>query len=418
MPDAHFLFKRNGSTLLLLAAVVGLLVAAIQTTQAQTFTVLYSFCSQANCADGASPTDALVEDGSGNLYGTAEYGGGGKVGTVFEFTTTGTFKVLHTFTGGADGQYPSGLVFDTKGNLYGTTLQGGTTNNGVVYEITSSGTEKVLYSFTGLNDGGYPAGPLVLDGAGNLYGVTSDGGPYECFEEYGCGTVFELSPSGVETTLWAFTGGADDGNPYAGVVRDAQGNLYGTTGQSGDFGPFPGTVFKLTPAGVETQLYSFTGEKDGSGPEAALLRDAAGNIYGTTYYGGVESCYDEMQNGCGVVFEITSKGKEKTVHRFTGKKPGGYPTTGVVEDAAGNLYGTTPYGGNNQACSNYTANGCGVIYEIQKVGGKEVVLYTFTGGADGKYPAGALLPDGKGNFYGTNTQGGAGLNGVLFKLVP
>jgi uncharacterized repeat protein (TIGR03803 family) len=225
--------------------------------------------------------------------------------------------------------------------------------------------------------------------------------------------VFVLSPNGTETTLYSFTGNADGGNPSAGVIRDEQGNLYGTTAKwTGQMSP--GTVFELTPSGVETQLYSFLGGRDGSGPNGGLVRDANGNLYGTTYYGGLLTCYNGQEHGCGVVFMVTPSGKETVRHRFAGKQDGGYPTTSFVQDDHGNLYGTTTFGGDRYC---YYRNGCGVVFEIPRKG-KEVVLFTFTGGSsswDGA--SGALLRDAQGNLYGT-AGGGASGDGVVFKLTP
>ena len=370
-----------------------------------------------------------MQDANGNLYGTTIVGGTGPAcdgyfsgcGTVFELSNTGTYTVLHSFTGSPDGQFPVGLVFDKSGNLYGPTEYGGTNNDGAVYEFTASGTEKVIYSFSGGvdgnggTDGAYPNGPLVMDATGNLYGTTIARGAYEC-EESGCGTVFELTPSGIETQFHAFTGEADDGNPQGGLIRDAQGNLYGTTAAEEDLGPLPGSVFEVTSEGVFTTLYSFCGCKDGGSPYGSLVQDAKGNLYGTTYYGGKQSCYDDYQNGCGVVFKLTPHGKESVRHKFGGNKDGVYPTTGLVADAQGNLYGTTPYGGDLSCTYGYIA-GCGVVFEIPKKG-KEIVLHAFTGGADGGVPLAGLMLDAKGNLYGTTTIGGANSQGVIFKLAP
>lgn len=416
--------KRKGSKLLLLVAVPGLLIAAIGSAHAQTYGVLYNFCSQPKCADGYYSSGNLLLDKNGNLYGTTELGGTtgscdgnpNGCGTVFELTPAGTYTVLYSFSPFPDGSYPTTLMFNEMGNLYGTTLSGGAYQyGGTVFELTSTGTERVLYSFTGGADGSPPQGPLVSDVQGNLYGTTQDGGPYPCFEAFGCGTVFELSPDGTETTFYAFTGGADDGESHAGLIRDAQGNFYGTTAQAEDAGPEMGTVFKLTPSGIETPLYSFSGGKDGSAPLAGLVMDAEGNLWGTTYYGGKQSCYDGLENGCGVVFKVSKSGKETVRHKFTGEKDGGYPTSSLVEDAQGNLYGTTYYGG-SKACSG-PPNGCGVIFKIPKKG-KEVVLHTFTGGADGGFPNASLVLDAQGNLYGTTLYGGANGKGVVFKVVP
>ena len=196
---------------------------------------------------------------------------------------------LHTFTGG-DGYQPyAGLVRDSAGNLYGTTAGGGTYGAGVVFQLDATGAETVLYSFTGGADGATPVADVKRDSAGNLYGTTAGGGTY------GAGVVFQLDATGAYTVRYTFTGGADGANPYARLVRDSAGNLYGTTVNGGAYGY--GVVFKLDTTGAETVLHSFTGGKDGANPYAGLLLDSASNLYGTTYYGGAY--------GKGVAFKIT-----------------------------------------------------------------------------------------------------------------
>ena len=282
-----------------------------------TLTVLYSFTGG---SDGQRPVTGLLADAAGNLYGTAHSGGDGRYGTVFQLDPSGTLTVLYSFTGGSDGQYPdSGLIADAAGNLYGTTREGGdlascngpnTHGCGTVFQLDLSGSLTVLHRFAG-SDGSRPlnwAG-LIADEAGNLYGTTSAGGDRtSCAAQFieGCGTVFQLTPSGVLTVLHSFTGGSDGGDPTAGLIADAAGNLYGTTLEGGTTGscnrPYGcGTVFQLTPSGTLTVLHSFTGS-DGASPEAGLLADAAGNLYGTTHSGGAgTSCVQ----GCGTVFELT-----------------------------------------------------------------------------------------------------------------
>lgn len=254
----------------------------------------------------------------------------------------------------------------------------------------------------------------MRDAQGNLYGTTTLGGPYPCASE-GCGTVFEVTPAGVETTLYAFTGNADDGNPWAGLVQDAHGNLYGTTAfdEVEFFGP--GTIFELTSVGTYKKLYSFRGGKDGCLPTANLELDAKGDLYGTTLYGGNGSCSQERNGGFGVVFEMTSSGKERVLYRFTGGTDGGNPAAGLVRDARGNLYGTTEFGG---------AYGWGTVFEVTPTG-TEKALYSFTGGADGAIPYAGLVRDGKGNLYGTTYFGGnsstwcwGGSCGVIFEITP
>jgi uncharacterized repeat protein (TIGR03803 family) len=260
-------------------------------------TVLYSFTGG---ADGAQPTGVLVRDASGNLYGTALIGGsfdgecpafGPGCGVVFKLHPSGTLTVLHTFTGGTDGEGPRGVIRDGTGNLYGTTSDGGEFHEGIVFKVDTTGKETVLHSFTGGSDGGAPFAPLIRDAAGNLYGTTIGGG-------MGLGVVFKLTPSGKETVLHSFTGGADGGQPYAGVVRDALGNLYGTTYNGGTC---CGVVFRVNESGKESVLYTFTGGADGSDPDASLLIQS-GALYGTTVFGGDLSYCGA---GCGVVFKLT-----------------------------------------------------------------------------------------------------------------
>ena len=345
-----------------------------------------------------------------------------------------TLTTLYTFTGWADGYAPqSNLVFDAQGNLYGTTKFGGVVlpcpagghgacgNNvplgeGTVFKVTPNGGEAVLHRFhflqihgvaspptTYSNDGAFPEAGLVFDAQGNLYGTTLLGGDYDS------GVVFKLTPNGTETLLYTFTGGADGGRPDVGLVFDAQGNLYGTTYQGGAYGG--GTAFKLTPSGTETVLYNFTGGADGWGPMGALLLDGQGNLYGTTYEGG-GSC---TGGPCGAVFEVAPNGAETTLHTFTGyPNDGASPAAGLAFDAQGNIYGTTVFGGAYQ-CSGYAA-GCGTVFKISP-NGTETVLYNFDEGC-GAYPFSNIVFDAQGNLYGTTSAGGADDDGTIFELTP
>jgi uncharacterized repeat protein (TIGR03803 family) len=281
-----------------------------------TETVLYSFCSQGNCSDGANPQSGVIFDSAGNLYGTTSGGGDRGFGTVFELSPSSggwTETVLYNFcsqTLCVDGEWPyGGLVSDAAGNLYGTTTAGGVAA-GTVFELVPTGrgwTETTLYSFCSLAscaDGGAPYAGVTFDATGNLYGTASGGGNLTCG---GRGTVFELKPrvggGWTETTLHTF-GGRDGAAPYAGVVLDPAGNVYGTTYQGGEkgsgCGPFGcGTVFRLTPTvgGQWTEtLFRFPSEAFGVGPMAPVTLDSAGSVYGTTTSGG---------QGNGVTFRIT-----------------------------------------------------------------------------------------------------------------
>jgi uncharacterized repeat protein (TIGR03803 family) len=213
--------------------------------------------------------------------------------------------------------------------------------------------------------------------------------------------------------LYRFTGGTDAFFPTGGLTIDAHGNLYGTTTAGGAYGL--GTVYRVTPAGAETVLYSFTGQADGGYPRGIWLRDAQGNFYGTTAGGGYfgRSC----TTGCGTVFTITPDGRERVLYSFRGMPDGSAPSGGLIQDAEGNFYGTTELGGNP---ANFS--GSGTIFKLTPAG-KETVLYSFSGGADGAYPLAGLTMDQQGNFYGTTEEGGAsGFGslgfGIVFKLVP
>jgi uncharacterized repeat protein (TIGR03803 family) len=294
-----------------------------------TETVLYSFQC---CTDGNFPYSGLIFDQTGNLYGTTLGGGTYNQGTVFELTPNPnggwSETVLFSFSQGGGLAGPQGVIFDQKGNLYGTALEAGEcghySNCGSVFEISpnpnGSWTGTVLYTFQ--PSGGWGPSPgLVLDRVGNLYGTTFRGGSNGCSvdENGGCGTVFQLSPNGsggwTETNLYSFQGENDGGNPAAGLIFDQSGNLYGTTqlgGGTGCSGAGCGTVFELSPiaggAWTENVLYSFEGGGDGSYPEAGLIFDKNGNLYGTTSVGGGSGCASYGGSGCGTAFELSPDG--------------------------------------------------------------------------------------------------------------
>jgi len=366
-------------------------------------TVLHNFTSGNG---GIEPVGGVIGDSAGNLYGATFLGGiapgiSGQ-GVVYKLDTAGHYSVLYTFTGGADGGQPeSGLIRGPAGNLYATTTDGGL-GYGVVYKLDAARQETVLYSFTGGPDGGIPYAGVIADSEGNLYGTTHQGG---ALEE---GVVYKVDAAGQETVLHSFTGRGDGGAPLAGVIRDSAGNLYGTTEAGGRSGK--GVVFKLNTAGRETVLYTFTGGADGGVPYAGVIADPEGNLYGTTLAGGVAgACPDPpYNNGCGVVYQLDAAGHETVLHTFTGGADGGLPYAGVIRDPAGNLYGTASAGGKN---------GAGVVYKIDTAGAY-TVLYSFTGGADGDGPDGGVIFDSAGNLYGTTGAGGISGTGVVFKLTP
>jgi uncharacterized repeat protein (TIGR03803 family) len=385
--------------------------------------VLYSF--KVNGTDGWLPYAGLIRDHSGNLYGTTANGGSKSDGTVFELERGQdggyTESVLYSFSfAGTDGAIPiyGALLLDGDGNLYGTTSEGGIFDSGAAFELTpnenGSWTEELLYSFGSGADASVPETGPITDASGNGYGTTAGGGLYNK------GAVFELSPSSgggwSEKVLHSFGHGADGYYPYAGLVFDAYGNLYGTTPYGGAYGQ--GTVFQLKPNGsggwTETVLYSFyPNGTDGFLPFAGLVIDSAGNLYGTTFYGG--------NDYSGTVFEVSPNGHggwtENVLYSFCGQTNcanGGDPYGGLVFDAAHNLYGTTTYGG---------ANGQGVVFQLtQRFNWTENVLYSFcaqTNCADGSSPYGTLTFFGSSSdLYGTTYAGGTYNSGTVFKLTP
>jgi len=352
-------------------------VTAVGTTvpaHAQTLSVLYEFTGT---ADGANPAAGLVRDPRGNLYGTT--GGGG---------------------------------------IPGSCLGNGC---GVVFKLDQGGQQTVLHSFdfTGNGwDGAHPSGTLVRDPQGNLYGTTWLGGNGPCLDpatgfRVSCGTVFKLGRDGKETVIYNFTGYPGDGvGVPAGLVRDARGSLYGTTYWGGSGGS--GIVFKVDKDGHETVLHSFTGGSDGANPWAGLIRDEQGNLYGTTDYGGSGGCDNGVVLGCGTVFKLDKDGHQTVLYSFTGAD-GAYPDAALFRDEYGNLYGTTLYGGGGR-CDDGAHLGCGTVFKLDK-DGQQTVLYSFTG-ADGACPAAALFPDEYGNLYGTTLYGGSFNAGTVFKLTP
>ena len=388
--------------------------------------------------DGNGPFAGVIFDSSGNMYGTAAYGGSRGNGTVFELSRTGNgiqHAVLHNFAGGSDGsQSRAPLVMDSAGNLYGTTLHGGSANKGVVFELTPGNgtwTETVLHSFTGAPDGAKPYAGLLIGAGGALFGTTSGGGAK------GRGTIFELAPSSggwTESVLYSFTGKSDGASPRSGLIADAGGNLYGTTAGGGvagcdiaAFGIGCGTAFELSPANggwQETVLYSFTGTGgDGANSVAALIFDASGNLYGTTQYGGAGSClYQGAVVGCGTVFEISpaSAGwQESVLYAFTSNSvyDGAEPLAPLVFDSLGNLYGTTAGGGNGfDRGSAY--GGDGTVFELSPVNGawQESILHAFDGN-DGARPCGGLAFGSQGDLFGTTLTAGFDY-GTVFGVRP
>ncbi len=371
------------------------------------------------------PYAGLTFDKAGNLYGTTQLGGAYNQGTVFELTPTSngwSETVLYSFAGGQDGSQPIGIVvMDAAGNLFGTTRSGGggscNFGCGTVFELTTGSSgwkESLLYTFTGGGDGREPFAGLVLDAAGNLYGTTLLGGNVNGTCTSGCGTVFKLAPGmggWSQSVLHAFAGGNDGASPYARLTFDAAGDLYGTTSEGGASGR--GTVFKLSFSGwTESVLYAFTGGHDGASPRSSVVFDAAGNLYGTTFQGGV--------SGYGVVFELlpNSHGpwEQRVLHRFA-NAPAASPVAGLTFDKSGNLYGTTMLGANLGSC----VGGCGTLFKLMPVSGAAwtfKALHLFGRGRDGYKPSGDLILDAAGNLYGTTETGGPRGKGIVFEVTP
>ena len=369
-----------------------------------TATVLHTF----EFTDGSEPQAGLVADSAGNLYGTTTVGGSGHVGTVFELSPDGqggwTYNEIYTGVGGV------GIAIDNRDNLYisvdiaaGGIVELSPGPNGTWVESNS-------YGFTGTYDGSDPVAPVIFDANGNVYGTALNGGGY------GVGTVFELVPVGnqwLERTLHTFTGGLDGAYPEGSLIMDREGNLYGTT-SGGGTGYQRGVVFKLHPTASgwkETVLYSFSGgATDGANPTGNLIFDRAGNLYGTTA-GGFNSV--PGQYGTGGVYQLTPKGLITWLYQFTGGADGGTPGNGLAFDPEGNLYGTTVFGGDTT--DNYCSDGvggCGVVYELTPSNSNgttawtESVLHSFTSGSDGDSSSATPYLDLAGNVYVTSFGGG------------
>ena len=403
----------------LTAAMIPFLILPAAYGQQSKFSVVHAF---AGGTDGALPIGPLFVNQAGNVYGTTLLGGdltsatctsgSAGCGVIFHVTPAGAETVLYSLTGGADGDgTTSGVIQDSSGNLYGTTYSGGTTANGEIFKLDTTKTYSVLYNFTNGSDGGTPYAGLTRDTAGNLYGTASTGGnvSQNC-PKYppGCGVVFQLSPGGAETPLYSFTGGTTGSYPYwsllrnsagvlfgtasntlyevstsgvetvlhtfsdngrdgyiltSNVITDASGNLYGVTSSGGKKGQ--GIVYKVDQSGNETILYTFTGGSDGGSPIGTLAMDSTGNLYGTAYAGGISS--GVCSSSCGVVFEVSATGTETVLHKFTGGTDGGSPSSGIFLNVSGTgvttLYGTTRAGGNLTCTSGSTA-GCGTVFKI------------------------------------------------------
>lgn len=400
--------------------------------------------------DGAAPFGDLLVDATGSLYGTTAGGGAPTsncpygCGTVFKLSRDGAGgwieTVLHSFGEGTDGMFPfSDLMMDASGALYGTTTGGGANRFGnyecregcgTVYMIAPDGaggwTETVIYNFAGGADGAVPYGGLIADAAGALYGTTHYGGNFEACPGYGCGTVFKLTPGAggwTKSILHTFSGGADGADPRSGLIFDETGALYGTTIVGGSSATCSGcgTVFKLAPDGLggwtKTTLHHFGGA-DGTYPNAGLIADAAGALYGTTEHTDVY--------GAGAIYRLSPGGGGgwtfSVLHTFSGGADGAFPLSRLAIDAAGVLYGTTYGGGTFEVCGTpgYDDYGCGTVFKLTPDGSggwTHSIVHAFTGEADGNNPRAGLIADASGMLYGTTARGGTSPNaGTVFRF--
>jgi uncharacterized repeat protein (TIGR03803 family) len=388
---------------LVLALLLGAVAAPL--ARAQTFTVIHNFTGG---SDGANPLAGFLIEGT-TLYGTASSGGSSRHGVVFALNESGEETVLHEFTGGSDGASPEGLlVMDKAGNLYGTTRLGGVSDAGAVFKVTRKGAETVLYSFKGKADGANPVAGLAIDKVGNLYGTTTKGGPSND------GTVFELAVPKVtggawgEEVLHTFGEDKDGASPVAGVTLDASGNLYGTTAAGGTYGY--GTVFQMTPSSSgwkESVLHEFELQSDGGVPYAGLVLDSKGDLYGAATDGGAGGA-----NGGGTVFELTHANgtwKFTVLYRLSGWGISGSWRNLLL--VSGKIYASTHCDGTHNAGTVYELTDSGTTWTYKP-------LYILNGSSDGMFSISNLVADSQGNLYGTTLEGGAHGSGIVFKVTP
>jgi len=366
------------------------MLAPCVNANAAAFKVLYNF--QGGASDGGHPWSGLIPDGQGGFYGTTTIGGGtgcsgNGCGTIFDVTSDGAEMVAYAFAGGSDGGAPyAALAPQGNGSFLGTTSADGRYSGGTIFMFTPPGAEAVQYSFGRGIRGWDSMSGLIFNKAGKLYGATTLGGAEDD------GTIFRLAPDGKYTTLHEFRGTDDGASPNGPLIRDKMGNLYGTTSAG------CGVLFKIARDGTETVLHQFGAGGDGCGPEDGLAEDKEGNFYGTTEEGGTEND--------GAVFKVAPDGTETILYSFRGpgNNDGYFPKGGLMLDKAGNLYGTTIWGGGTGCSYGY---GCGTVFKISP-DGTETMLHAFQGN-DGYFPTGTLISY-KGNLYGSAYEGGTGTN--------
>jgi uncharacterized repeat protein (TIGR03803 family) len=385
---------RSAKTFFAITGVLALGFVTLSTQAGVTFTCLVSF----NQTNGASPNAGLIQGMDGNFYGTTFSGGPGGNGTIFQMTPSGVLTKLVSFNNTNGAGPRAGLVQAMNGNLYGTTYNGGSNNFGTVFQATTNGALTTLVTFDFTHNGAFPIAGLIQGQDGNFYGTTAIGGTNSG------GTVFQVMTNGTLTTLvsFGFAGNAAN-SPYAGLVQDSDGSLYGTTYQGGTVGSGYGTIFELTTNGTSTTLVSF-GNTNGANPFAGLIRGSDDNFYGTTFLGGTNGGY-------GTVFKLATNGTLTTLMSFNNTN-GANPQAGLVQDPDGNFYGTTSYGG---AYTNQSVLGNGTVFQL-KTNGTLTTLVSFNG-TNGALPQAGLVQSADGSFYGTTASGGTnGGYGTVFRF--
>ncbi len=402
--DCQALARRVTVVPFAIIAILLFLASVSQLAQSQTYSVIYNFTGKGS--DGATPYGGPILDRLGNLYGTTYLGGSLGAGSVYRLSPNGSswkYTSLYSFKAISDGSGPGfgSLAMGADRALIGTTEGGG--NFGTAFVVCACPQrEGVIHRFGTGTDGAQPIGGVVLDSAGNFYGTTSLGGAF------GNGTVFEAQRSGrawIESVIYSFTGGTDGANPPAGVTLDAQGNLYGTSSFGGANGS--GAVYELSRSNsgwTQTVLYNFQGLNDGQNPVGGVVVDRAGNLYGTTFDGGI--------NGGGTVYQLSPSSGGWTftaLYSFTGGYGG--PYNKLTLDGKGNIYGFTNGDG---------ANGLGSVFKLTPSNGGWIFtdLHDFIGGSDGASPYGSVAVDSNGNVFGTAAVGGSQNQGLVFEITP
>lgn len=371
-----------------LLAVLGMSLAATAVAEPKfKFETVHSFSGP----DGVHPaTETPMAVGrDGRLYGVTQTGGTTGNGVLFMLNKGGKFRVVHSFSGGPDGGYPTAVFTSANGTIYGTTAFGGAHSVGVAFRLDSNGMLTTIHDFDGF-EAGIPSGSVSrLDGV--FYGASGGSG------NLSRGTIYSLTTSGQVNIVYDFANSPDEGNPYYGLSGASDGSLYGTT-YAAVLPDQHGTIFRLDPAGNFTTLHTFTSGTDGAGPTNPPVPALDGSLYGTTMFGG--------EHGCGTIYRLDANGTYEVVHSFEYTSEGCQPFGQLVASRNGRIYGTTSTGGEFDQ---------GAIFELDEVGTLRT-LYHFTGGEDGSYPQPGLVEASRGVFYGMTGGGGASGLGTIYRF--